>query len=59
MLLLFVPWNSAQDLRKVGQSWCDAFMEFRTSAPASILKVMDNMQILHECRDSRDDHFAN
>lgn len=59
MLLLFVPWNLAQDLRKVGQSWCDAFVEFRTSAPTSILKVMDNMQILHECRDSRDDHFAN
>ncbi len=58
MLILFKPWSSSHDLREEGQSWVDAFKRFSESAGPSILKVLDNMQILHECRDSRDDHYA-
>ncbi|KAK0231892.1 hypothetical protein EDD85DRAFT_775477, partial [Armillaria nabsnona] len=54
MLILFKPWSSSHNLREEGQSWVDAFKQFSESAGPSILKVLDNMQILHECRDSRD-----
>jgi hypothetical protein len=59
MLILFKPWRSADDLRKPGQSWSDAFEEFIVECPEEFKLKMNNMQMLHECRDSRDDHFAN
>lgn len=58
MLILFKPWRRALDLRNTGQSWSDAFDDFARSCSTDILAVMDNMQILHECKDSRDDHFS-
>ncbi|KAK0229810.1 hypothetical protein EDD85DRAFT_956905 [Armillaria nabsnona] len=58
MLLLFKLWSHANDLQADGQLWVDAFDVFQKSCSAQILKTMNNMQILHECRDSRDDHFA-
>ncbi len=58
MLILFRPWSSSHDLREEGQSWEEAFKQFADAAAPSVLKVLDNMQILHECRDSRDDHYA-
>ncbi|KAJ7870311.1 hypothetical protein B0H14DRAFT_2345734 [Mycena olivaceomarginata] len=58
MLIFFKPWRHAKDLRVRGQSWVDAFDLFKANCQPSVLNMMDNMQILHECRDSRDDHFA-
>ena len=58
MLILFKPWRDARDLRSEGQSWEDAFKTFLLSCSEEVKFKMDNMQILHECRDSRDDHFA-
>ncbi|KAK0184662.1 hypothetical protein F5146DRAFT_938369 [Armillaria mellea] len=58
MLLLFKPWSHATDLRADGQSWINVFQEFCEVCGPHIISIMDNMQILHECRDSRDDHFA-
>ncbi|KAJ7508924.1 hypothetical protein B0H11DRAFT_2432219, partial [Mycena galericulata] len=56
MLIFFKPWRHAADLRGHHTSWETAFEEFaRTCAPA-VTEKMENMQILHECRDSRDDH---
>ncbi|KAJ7892948.1 hypothetical protein B0H13DRAFT_1625388, partial [Mycena leptocephala] len=55
MLIFFKPWRHARDLRAEGQSWEDAFNSFTLECSASIRYKMDNMQILHECRDSRDD----
>ncbi|KAG2139900.1 hypothetical protein BD769DRAFT_1308615, partial [Suillus cothurnatus] len=57
-LILFKPWRSARDLRSDGQSWESAFNEFLGVAKVCLKNVMDNMQILHECQDSCDDHFA-
>ncbi|KZV89334.1 hypothetical protein EXIGLDRAFT_574920, partial [Exidia glandulosa HHB12029] len=56
MLILFKPWRSAKDLRTSGQSWPDAFEQFKAQCLRAHVRVMDNMQILHECKDSRDDH---
>ncbi|KAG1795867.1 hypothetical protein EV424DRAFT_1334383, partial [Suillus variegatus] len=59
MLILFKPWTTVLDLRSTFSTWSDAFEDFvKTCSPAK-LWIMKNMQILHECKDSRDDHFAN
>ncbi|KAK0460497.1 uncharacterized protein EV420DRAFT_1216961, partial [Desarmillaria tabescens] len=55
VLLLFKPWSHASDLHANGQSWIDAFEWFQVKCPSSIVKMMNNMQILHECHNSRDD----
>ncbi|KAF8226984.1 hypothetical protein L208DRAFT_1298984, partial [Tricholoma matsutake] len=54
MLMLFKPWCTADHLRHGAESWTEAFQLFLTSnRPESYVKhVMDNMQILHECKDS-------
>lgn len=57
MLLLFKPWRTLTDLKGESLSWSDAFENFSVSADKATLRVIDNIQVLHECRDSRDDHF--
>ncbi|KAG2149574.1 hypothetical protein BD769DRAFT_1331743, partial [Suillus cothurnatus] len=59
MLILFKPWRSVSDLKKGTQSWTEVFDEFRHTCSPAITYILNNMQILHECKDSRDDHFAN
>jgi len=59
MLILFKPWRHAADLCEVGQTWESSFNEFMEHCPERFKVIMNNMQILHECKDSRDDHFAN
>ncbi|KAJ6549971.1 hypothetical protein B0H19DRAFT_842169, partial [Mycena capillaripes] len=54
-LIFFKPWRHASDLRVQGQSWVDAFNVFKTNCQPSVLNMMNYMQILRECRDSRDD----
>jgi hypothetical protein len=57
MLIMFKPWRHAQHLRMTGKSWSSAFQSFIERCPPQKKRIMDNMQILHECRDSRDNHF--
>ncbi|KAJ3761500.1 hypothetical protein EV360DRAFT_37618, partial [Lentinula raphanica] len=57
MLILFKPWRSHNDLCRSGQPWSEAFAEFHQECSPLTQKYMDNMQVLHECKDSRDDHF--
>ncbi|KAJ6522573.1 hypothetical protein B0H19DRAFT_870244, partial [Mycena capillaripes] len=54
MLILFKPWRHASDLRTNGQSWQDSYLTFRNDCSSFVLKAIDNIQILHECKDSRD-----
>lgn len=58
MLIFFKPWRHASDLRDPGQKWEQAFELFMQNCPHSIKEKMDNMQILHECRDSGLDHLT-
>ncbi|KAJ3741636.1 hypothetical protein EV360DRAFT_14431, partial [Lentinula raphanica] len=58
MLILFKPWRTHSDLRSPSQTWKEAFDEFMMTCPESVHKLITNMQLLHECKDSRDDHFA-
>ena len=57
MLILFKPWRSEADLCGGAASWPDAFDCFLKSCAKETRKVMDNMQILHECKDSKNNHF--
>ena len=58
MLILLKPWNVVTDLKPAGMSWLDAYKAFTQSCHPRLLQIIDNMQVLHECRDSRDDHYA-
>ncbi|KAJ7257459.1 hypothetical protein C8J57DRAFT_959595, partial [Mycena rebaudengoi] len=55
MLIFFKPWRHVQDLKSTSQSWEDAFNLFFANCAPNVRSKIDNMQILHECRDSRDD----
>ncbi|KAH7917510.1 hypothetical protein BV22DRAFT_988211, partial [Leucogyrophana mollusca] len=55
MLVFFKPWRTSSDLREQGQSWVNALESFLHTCPQRFIHVMKNMQIFHECRDSRDD----
>lgn len=61
MLLLFRPWHRVSDIKEDNRSWVDTYDEFYSGlAKGDYVKtVIDNMQVLHECKDSRDDHFNN
>ncbi|KAJ6549447.1 hypothetical protein DFH09DRAFT_846431, partial [Mycena vulgaris] len=54
MLVLFKPWRHADDLRQPGQAWSEAYTEFLTTCSDEIVRRINHMQLLHECRDSRD-----
>ncbi|KAG1743574.1 uncharacterized protein EDB91DRAFT_1007128, partial [Suillus paluster] len=55
MLMFFKPWRSAIDLRENHASWRDTFEVFQQSSSLAMHFKMKNMQIMHECHDSRDD----
>ena len=55
MLILFKPWRSATDLRADSPSWPAAYRDEFEHFPSEVREVLDNMQLLHECRDSRDE----
>ena len=52
MLVLFKPWRTEADLRGSSKDWPEAFSEFAESCAPETRRVLDNMQLLHECKDS-------
>ncbi|KAJ7042216.1 hypothetical protein C8F04DRAFT_903127, partial [Mycena alexandri] len=54
MLVLFKPWRHVSDLRSAGQTWTEAYADFIQLCSQDVLDRVENMQLLHECRDSRD-----
>ncbi|KAJ7086530.1 hypothetical protein C8R44DRAFT_527087, partial [Mycena epipterygia] len=54
MLILFKPWRHSSDLRDEGESWEVSYLNFRSECSDFVLEAIDNIQILHECKDSRD-----
>ncbi|KAJ6447539.1 hypothetical protein C8R45DRAFT_753955, partial [Mycena sanguinolenta] len=54
MLILFKPWRHAADLRSAGQTWREAYTEFCSVSPAAVIEPIGNIQLLHECKSSRD-----
>ena len=60
MLMLFKPWSSDQAslLKLSGLSWSDAYEEFLLTASPAVIKIIDNMQAVHECKDAAHDYAA-
>ncbi|KAG2126130.1 hypothetical protein BD769DRAFT_1304174, partial [Suillus cothurnatus] len=51
----FKPWSIPDDLLQPFSSWSAAFEQFQLNCAPIFQIIMKNMQILHECQDSRDD----
>ena len=54
MLILFKPWRMASDLRDAGETWAEAFNRFIEVCGEGTKHILDNMQVLHECKDAKD-----
>ncbi|KZS89906.1 hypothetical protein SISNIDRAFT_402984, partial [Sistotremastrum niveocremeum HHB9708] len=54
-LLLFKPWRQPSDLIGGNQSFAEAFTEFSRSCSPRLLKIIDNIQLLNECRQARNE----
>jgi len=54
MLILFKPWRVVDDLRDDGQAWPSAFETFLETCDQNVKRVLDNMQVMHECKDAKD-----
>jgi len=58
MVILFKPWWRVDDLKVVGQTWREAYEEYRDRFPAWACRIMGNMNVLNECKDARDSFRA-
>lgn len=58
MLILFKPWKHPHDLCSPNQTWESAFAEFVPNLLRHHCSIIENMQRLHECKDSWDEDFA-
>jgi hypothetical protein len=57
LLTLFVPWRSVHDLCSLNQTWSEALEVRKASISPSTLKIIENIQLLHECKNDRDAHL--
>ena len=57
LLTLFVPWRAVTDLCDINQTWDDAFESGQEQISNHSWKIIENIQLLHECRKDRDEHL--
>ncbi|CAF4602628.1 unnamed protein product [Rotaria sp. Silwood2] len=57
LLTLFVPWRTVTDLCELNQTWEDAFKCRQEYISIHSWKIIENIQLLHECRKDRDEHL--
>ena len=57
ILTLFFPWRSIQDVCDVDQTWEEAFKIRQTRILPASWKIIDNIQLLQECKNDRDEHL--
>lgn len=57
VLTLFLPWRTVQDLCDSNQTWQDALKSRQSQISAHSWKIIDNIQLLHECKKDRDEHL--
>jgi hypothetical protein len=57
ILTLFVPWRSIEDICYVNQTWEEAFQIRQTRISPASWKIIDNIQLLQECKNDRDEHL--
>jgi hypothetical protein len=54
---LFIPWRSVRDICDVSQNWCEALSSRQGSISRDSQQIIDNIQLLHECKKDRDAHL--
>jgi hypothetical protein len=57
ILTLFFPWRSFQDVCNVDQTWAQAFEARYAKITSESRKIIDNIQLLQECKNDRDEHL--
>ena len=57
LLTLFVPWRTVNDLIDSTQTWEEAFMGRQSRIASHSWKIIENIQLLHECKNDRDEHL--
>ncbi|CAF4753405.1 unnamed protein product [Rotaria sp. Silwood1] len=57
ILTLFVPWRTVIDLFSANQTWEDAFKSRQIRISIHSWKIIENIQLLHECKKDRDEHL--
>lgn len=57
ILALFAPWRSISDLCDIDQTWEQAFEIHRSKITLESYKIIDNIQLLQECKSDRDEHL--
>jgi hypothetical protein len=57
LLTLFVPWRTITDLCDLNQTWEDAFQSRLDHISIHSSKIIENIQLLHECKKDRDEHL--
>ncbi|CAF4785812.1 unnamed protein product [Rotaria sp. Silwood1] len=57
ILTLFVPWRTVIDLCSANQTWEDAFKSRQIRISIHSWKIIENIQLLHECKKDRDEHL--
>ncbi|CAF4499574.1 unnamed protein product [Rotaria sp. Silwood2] len=57
LLTLFVPWRTVTDLCDISQTWEDALKSRQHHISIRSWKIIENIQLLHECKKDRDEHL--
>ncbi|CAF1355344.1 unnamed protein product [Rotaria sp. Silwood1] len=57
LLTLFVPWRTVTDLCDVNQTWEEAFKLRQNRTSIHSWKIIENIQLLHECKKDRNKHL--
>jgi hypothetical protein len=57
ILTLFVPWRTTVDLCDIDQTWQQAFEARQGKIAPESHKIIENIQLLHECKKDRDEHL--
>ncbi len=54
ILILFLPWRTAADLKEPEESWLDSYTRHERHIPRQHRTIISNMNVLNQCRDARD-----
>ncbi|CAF1366889.1 unnamed protein product [Adineta steineri] len=57
LLTLFVPWRSVSDLCDVNENWEDALKSRQHHISPDSWNIIENIQLLHECKKDRHEHL--
>ena len=57
ILTLFVPWRTVSDLCNSDQTWQGALDVSQALISTNSRKIIENIQLLHECKKDRDEHL--